>query len=113
MTNNNYKRGYNLERNVKLYFESLGYVATRAAGSHGKYDVWATDGESLILVQCKIGATVAYAERLLKEMADEFFVSFDTATIPVDFSVVIGMSRGAPIVLAGVNEWRPVKARKG
>jgi hypothetical protein len=100
MPNNNYKRGYALERNVKLYLESLGYMATRAAGSHGVYDVWATNGKSLWFVQCKIGASPAYAIKLLQEMTHEFPISPDTSVIPITMSVVDGMKAGKPHELA-------------
>lgn len=100
MPNNNYKRGYALERNVKLYLESVGFMATRAAGSHGVYDVWATNGKSLWFVQCKIGASPAYATKLIGEMVSEFPVSPNTSIIPIVFSVVDGMKKGKPHELA-------------
>jgi hypothetical protein len=100
MPNNNYKRGYALERNVKLYLESLGYMATRAAGSHGVYDVWATNGNSLWFVQCKIGASPAYATKLLGEMKHAYFNINPLPTIAVSFSVVDGMKKGKPHELA-------------
>lgn len=101
MPNNNYKRGYALERNVKLYLESQGYMATRAAGSHGVYDVWATDGKSLYFVQCKIGASPAYATKLLGEMKSAYLHINPLPDIAAYFSVVDGMKKGKPNELAG------------
>jgi len=89
-----------LERQIKKYYESLGFKAVRAAGSHGESDVWATNGKVLYFIQCKIGADEKRGAQILKEIKDEFHLCFPDITIPIVISVVEGMSRGKPIVLA-------------
>jgi len=98
MPNNNYRRGYALERNVKKYLESIGYKATRAAGSHGLFDVWALGPDHVLLVQCKIGANELYAKKLVKEMLDDLVAN--RIDISVVVSVVVGMKAGKPNELA-------------
>ena len=99
-TNNNYKRGANLERSIKAYYESIGYIAVRAAGSHGFADVWCTDGRALTLVQGKIGATQTQAVRILEEMIVRYLSQIPITNFPVAFLVIQGMTKGEPIILA-------------
>lgn len=100
MTNRNYIRGANLERAVKKYYESQGFKAVRAAGSHGESDVWATNGKVLYFIQCKIGADTKRGAQILKEMEDSTNADFSSITIPMVLLVVEGMTQGKPIILA-------------
>lgn len=55
-TNNNYARGAAFERKVKEHLESFGWLAVRAAGSHGLVDVIGIDQDGGVhLIQCKTG----------------------------------------------------------
>jgi hypothetical protein len=99
-TNNNYRRGANLERSVKKWYESQGYIASRSAGSHGAADVWATNFKELVFVQCKIGADAKRCEKILKELADELLNGTTAVDIHTVLSVVVGMKNGEPEVLA-------------
>jgi hypothetical protein len=100
ITNLNYKRGANLERAVKKYYEGLGFIAVRAAGSHGESDVWATNGKVLYFIQCKIGADTSRGAQILKEMEESINAGFSNITIPMVLLVVEGMTQGKPIILA-------------
>lgn len=100
MPNNKYRRGANLEREVKKYYESIGYIASRSAGSHGAADVWATNFEELVFVQCKIGADIKRCQKILKELSDELLVGIGSVDIRIVLSVVVGMKDGKPEVLA-------------
>ncbi len=100
MTNNRYKRGANLERAIKKYYESIGYKATRSAGSHGEADVWATNGKELVFIQCKIGADTKRCQKILEELSNELLGSFDAIDIHIVLSVVVGIKGGQPEVLA-------------
>jgi hypothetical protein len=100
--NNNYRRGANLEREVKKYYESIGYKAARAAGSHGDADVWATNFKELVLIQCKIGADAKRCKNILQDLiSGQQSLLNNSSHFPVSFSVVVGMKQGKPIVLAG------------
>lgn len=56
MGNNNYARGAAFERKVKEHLESFGWLAIRAAGSHGLVDVIGIDQDGGVhLIQCKTG----------------------------------------------------------
>ena len=100
ITNTNYNRGANLERQVKKYYESIGYKATRSAGSHGEADVWATNGAELVFVQCKIGADTKRCQKILEELQHDILGTFNSISINTVFTVVVGMKSGKPIVLA-------------
>lgn len=41
MPNNGYLRSTKRERQLVIYYKSIGWEAARSAGSHGAYDVWA------------------------------------------------------------------------
>ncbi len=48
----NYRRGYEIERKAMLELANNGWLAIRAAGSHGPFDVWAVK-DRLMLIQMK------------------------------------------------------------
>lgn len=93
MTNLNYKRGANLERKVKAYFEERGYKASRSAGSHGTYDVWATNFRSLALVQCKDNMARKEAQKILDNMIEEIRKEIPIVLIPTILYVVWGVAK--------------------
>ena len=49
----NYRRGADFENAVKKDFESNGWVAVRAAGSHTPADVYCIKPGRVVFVQCK------------------------------------------------------------
>lgn len=53
MPNKSYQRGVSFERKVMDIFAKLGWYASRAAGSHGKFDVIAWNTKRLRFIQCK------------------------------------------------------------
>lgn len=54
ITNRNYKNGAIFENQVKRYFEKMGCIAFRSAGSHGLADVIAISKDgTMFLIQCK------------------------------------------------------------
>lgn len=54
MTNRNYRNGAVFENQVKRYFEGMGCLAFRSAGSHGLADVIAVSKDgAMFLIQCK------------------------------------------------------------
>ena len=55
MPNPNYKKGAAAEYYMKRVLESVGYVVTRAAGSHGTFDLVALGKADVVAVQSKRG----------------------------------------------------------
>ena len=49
----NYQRGADFERRTAAYFERIGYVTVRSAGSHSPADIVAMKGGDAICIQCK------------------------------------------------------------
>lgn len=77
----NYSRGADFERAVKADLELAGWVAIRAAGSHGIMDLVACRRGSLIsplLVQCKLDGKMGPADR--RELAR---VAYEAGAVPV------------------------------
>lgn len=73
MPNKNYIRGVRFERErLKHYKETLGYDAVRTAGSHGKWDVVATDwtGGCVYHIQCKVVSDQRDGDRMLKRFSE-------------------------------------------
>lgn len=67
MAPTNYERGRAFEYKRKEYYEGLGYIVTRSAGSHGSWDLTAVPKHGLVLlIQCKIVDTRADYERMKK-----------------------------------------------
>ena len=64
----NYSRGADFERRVQRYFEKLGYLVIRSAGSHSPIDLSAMKSGEISLIQCKIDGVLSVAER--KQLAD-------------------------------------------
>lgn len=53
MPNKNYVRGVRLERLAVNELEQDGYIAARTAGSHGVFDIHASNQRHVLLIQCK------------------------------------------------------------
>lgn len=71
MPNSNYRRGVRLERLWMAQMQRKGYTVMRSAGSKGKIDCVAWNGEEVIFAQLKNGKA-AYSSKdveALKEMA--------------------------------------------
>ena len=68
MPNANYRKGVRFERERQHHYESLGMDASRTAGSHGTWDVIATDfSRGLVYhVQCKVVGSLSTAQRKLR-----------------------------------------------
>ncbi len=69
MPNANYRSGAAAERDVKKILESEGWTATRSAGSHGKWDVIAYNGETILLIQVKVGSAAPTADERAQMIA--------------------------------------------
>jgi len=73
IVNKNYVKGANFERNVKKFYENLGYFVIRSSGSHGVADLVAFPPLSNmqewqpILIQCK-NTTRAYLPEDMKNL---------------------------------------------
>jgi len=66
-----YRKGYSLERNVKLHLESQGYYVIRSAGSHGIADLMAKKPDELCyFIQLKSGTKITKYE---KKRIEDFF----------------------------------------
>jgi len=50
---NNYRRGYDSERDIVNRFRTLGFIAVRSAGSHSPVDVFVLRPSYPILIQAK------------------------------------------------------------
>ena len=70
----NYSRGATFERDVKKDMERHGWLVTRAAGSHGLWDLKAiAPGPIVALVQCKRDGRLAIDDRRsLRDIASAF-----------------------------------------
>jgi Holliday junction resolvase len=64
MGSNQYRRGRRFEYEVKLHFESRGWLVFRTAGSHGIADLIAIKNNETLLIQCKYGTMPSKEERL-------------------------------------------------
>lgn len=53
MPNLSYTRGVNLERETIKKLVEAGFCASRTAGSHGTFDVFAINETNVKLIQCK------------------------------------------------------------
>lgn len=59
LVNKQYVSGSNFERRVKKEYIQHGWIALRAAGSHGIVDVIAVKGGIIELIQCKTGGVIS------------------------------------------------------
>lgn len=64
-----YKKGRNNEYRTMRLLEASGYSTSRAAGSHGAFDVLGWDAIGFIFVQVKSGAWPSPAERETLKLA--------------------------------------------
>ena len=74
MPNAGYAKGRRFEYERKKWWEALGYVVLRMAGSHGFADLVALDptgAEPVQCIQCKVVRTDAEAKRLVKAFIQE------------------------------------------
>jgi len=62
MVNKKYRAGRRFEYEVKKYFEKLGWLVFRTAGSHGLADIIAVKESDTLLIQCKYGSMPTKAE---------------------------------------------------
>lgn len=73
MPNKNYLRGVRFERErLKHYKETMKHDAVRTAGSHGTWDIIATDWTRGLVthIQCKVVSDMGQCYRLLKRFRD-------------------------------------------
>lgn len=72
MVNKNYIKGRAFEYKVKKYFEELGYMTFRSAGSHSIADLIVLLDDRVILLQCKAkDLTNKEIDKIEKEAAEE------------------------------------------
>ena len=96
-TNTNYRKGADLERDIKKYLEKNDYIAMRSAGSHGIFDVLAFDGRVVWAIQAKIGArTKAAADKLADQMVIQLQAKFRQIAYPIFVMAATGMAKTGP-----------------
>ena len=66
---NQYARGVRAEYRSRDLLEALGYDVTRAAGSHGPWDLVAVSNSDLILCQVKLNKPPSKLEREKMQLA--------------------------------------------
>ncbi len=88
--NKNYVAGASFERAIKKDFEERGFVAVRSAGSHGKFDIWATNGKALFLIQAKLGMSEVAARKELVDLKEYMRGSFPLIFLPIAVLVAVG-----------------------
>ncbi len=93
-----YNQGADFEREIRKDFEARGYIAVRSAGSHGKFDVWATNGRALYLIQAKKGMSEVAAKKLLQELTDYMRGNFPVIMMPIAVLIAVGMKNGKLVV---------------
>jgi len=64
MPNRRYIAGSRFERQVVKLYQDAGWIAIRAAGSHGTADVWAALDRRLHMIACKVKGKLPNQERL-------------------------------------------------
>ncbi len=64
----NYRRGYEIERKAMAELTGEGWLAIRAAGSHGPFDIWALK-DKLLLIQLKRGKKFGSYSHVFKELS--------------------------------------------
>lgn len=68
MPNKNYQRGRRLEWQRRAYWQSVGMLVIRSAGSKSPFDLVLIDsGYTVVLLQCKRVKTMADANRLCRQ----------------------------------------------
>lgn len=87
MPNKNYRRGYNFERKVRQYLDTLGYFTIRSSGSHTPVDVVAFPKNNILpdrfegfplLIQCKTDGSLSK-----KESLDMHMLALDIRGVPI------------------------------
>ncbi len=94
MPNKNYREGAQFEREIRKYFEAKGFIAARSAGSHGLFDIWATDGSQLWLVQAKKNGNKKYAEKVMASIMETLRSTFPIIGIPIALFVATDLKDG-------------------
>lgn len=94
MTMTNRQRGDYFERQVRDTLEEHGWLVTRAAGSHGPYDLVALRHDKTpALVECKISGRIDPAERT---------ALLDAAELAGARAVVAMRPRGGRVTVAAI-----------
>ena len=88
--NKNYDNGANFERRIVKYFQAMNFIASRSAGSHGLFDVTAFDGQTLWVIQGKLGAS----ERAMSELADELALGLKEKFKKIAYPIVVVVANG-------------------
>lgn len=75
MPNRNYQRGVRFERQLVNELKALGCVASRTAGSHGKFDVVAVATD--MTTACKVNKLFDWTSQTPKDTWFDWSVRFD------------------------------------
>jgi Holliday junction resolvase len=104
MPNKNYVKGANFEREVKKFYESLGYLVFRTAGSHSPADLIAfpplKDMKEWqpILIQCKATQKLMITETELNNLKNSALTYGLRAKLIVNIRDVTGRYKEAWVV---------------
>lgn len=71
----NYHRGAYFERRVQRYYEKLGYLVIRSAGSHSPIDLVALKAGEVKLIQCKVNGVIRVAARQQLECLSTYTIA--------------------------------------
>lgn len=97
MTNKKYVKGANYERKVKAYFEEHNFRISRAAGSHGIFDLQGHDDSAVWDIQCKAGMTEVAAVKLVERLKEDLLEQYPALRIPVVVAVMYGWKNKQPV----------------
>ncbi len=97
MTNKKYVKGANYERKVKTYFEEHNFRISRAAGSHGIFDLQGHDDGAVWDIQCKAGMTETAAIKLVERLKEKLLEQYPALRIPVVVAVMYGWKNQRPV----------------
>jgi Holliday junction resolvase len=95
-----YRKGAAFERDVRAYYERLGWVVTRQPKSQSPYDLVALKNGKAHLVQCKTNGKLSKADRALL-----FEVAFRVPAIPV-----LAYKHERKVVLVNLFDGDPVES---
>jgi hypothetical protein len=95
--NKQYVKGANFERAVRKYFEEHNFRISRAAGSHGMFDLQGHDDSSTWDIQCKYGSTEVAATRLVEKLKNTLIEQYPMLRIPLVVAVMYAWRNKQPV----------------
>ena len=101
MPNQNYRRGRQLEWQVRKDLENMGYHAMRTAGSHGEFDIIAyiTPGNHTIItfIQCKLTKDAKQIPSIIKKATEKVtlpYINSPLVTVRTEIAIKVHGSKG-------------------